>query len=119
MRSPGSAGNSSTPRRRAGTAWSSPSPKCGRRLEGSAAMRLLNVFSTRVRALHQREAVLGDIDEEMRLHIDMETEANMERGMQPAEARRAAQRSFGNLDRLRESAYDVRGGGFVETLLQD
>ena len=82
-------------------------------------MRLLNVFSTRVRALHQREAVLGDIDEEMRLHIEMETEANMERGLPPAEARRAALRSFGNLDRLRETAYDVRGGGFLETLVQD
>ncbi|HKH49586.1 MAG TPA: ABC transporter permease [Thermoanaerobaculia bacterium] len=82
-------------------------------------MRLLNVFSTRVRALHQREAVLGDIDEEMRLHIEMETEANMERGMQPAEARRAAQRNFGNLDRLRETAYEVRGGGFIETFWQD
>jgi putative ABC transport system permease protein len=82
-------------------------------------MRLLNVFSTRVRALGQREAILDDIDEEMRLHIDMVTEANMERGMPQAEARRAALRSFGNLDRLRESAYEVRGGGVIETFLQD
>ena len=39
--------------------------------------------------------------------------------MPPAEARRAALRSFGNLDSVRERAYAVRGGGMVETFLQD
>ena len=82
-------------------------------------MSLLRVVSARMHGLLRREAVLGDIDEEMRLHIEMMTEANIERGMPPAEARRAALRSFGNLDRLRDVAYGVRGGGFLETLMQD
>jgi putative ABC transport system permease protein len=84
-----------------------------------AAMRLLNVFSARLRCLLGREAVLGDIDEELRLHMEMEVEANVGRGMPPEEARRAALRTFGNFDSVRERAYEVRGGGMLETLLQD
>jgi putative ABC transport system permease protein len=82
-------------------------------------MRLINVFSARMHGLLRREAVLQDIDEEMRLHVEMETEANIHRGMTPAEARRAALRSFGNFDRVRDVAYGVRGGGFLETFMQD
>ncbi|MES1210972.1 MAG: permease prefix domain 1-containing protein, partial [Acidobacteriota bacterium] len=69
--------------------------------------------------LLRREAVLQDIDEEMRLHVEMETEANIERGMLPAEARRAALRSFGNFDKVRDQGYGVRGGGWLETVCQD
>jgi predicted permease len=82
-------------------------------------MRLLNVLSARLHALRGREAVIGDIDEELRLHLEMEAQANVERGMPPEEARRAALRAFGNFDSLRERAYEVRGGGLLETLSQD
>jgi putative ABC transport system permease protein len=82
-------------------------------------MRLLNVLSARLDGLLRREAVIGDIDEEMRFHIEMETQANVEKGMPPAEARRAALRSFGNLGSLRERAYEIRGGGMLETFFQD
>src|SRR5262245_37372670 len=79
----------------------------------------LKVLSARLHGLFRREAVIGDIDEEMRLHLEMQTEANVEKGMPPEEARRAALRSFGNLDSLRERGYEVRGGGVFETFLQD
>jgi putative ABC transport system permease protein len=82
-------------------------------------MRLLNGFSTRLHGLFRREAVLRDMNEEMRFHLDMETEANVGKGMTPAEARRAALRSFGNFDSIRERAWEVRGGGMIEMLLQD
>jgi putative ABC transport system permease protein len=82
-------------------------------------MRWFNIFSARLRALLGREAVIGDIDEEMRLHVEMDTEANIERGMSPDQARRAALKSFGNYGRFREMAYGIRGGGMMETLLQD
>lgn len=82
-------------------------------------MRQLNVLSARMRALFHREAVIGDMDEEMRCHLEMEAEANVGRGMAPEEARRAALRSFGNFDSIRERAYEVRGGGMIETSLQD
>ncbi len=82
-------------------------------------MAALKVLSARLHGLLRREAVIGDIDEEMRLHLEMQTEANVEKGMPPEEARRAALRSFGNLDSLRERGYEVRGGGMFETFLQD
>lgn len=82
-------------------------------------MRWFNIFSARVRALVQREAVIRDIDEELVVHLDMETESNIKRGMSPANARQAALKSFGNLGSVRDVAYEVRGGGMIETFFQD
>lgn len=82
-------------------------------------MKHLNILIARLRALVRREAIIEDIDEEMRLHVEMETQANIERGMRTEEARRAALKSFGNLGRIRDMAYEVRGGGMLETLWQD
>ena len=82
-------------------------------------MRLLNLLLARLRALFGRESVISDIDEELRLHVEMETEQNLARGMAADEARRAARLSFGNFDSIRDTAYTVRGGGFMETFLQD
>ncbi|HJQ70015.1 MAG TPA: ABC transporter permease [Blastocatellia bacterium] len=84
-----------------------------------STMKLLNIFRARLRALVRREAVIEEIDREMRLHLEMETEANIERGMSPQDARRAALASFGNLGRTRDLAYEVRGGGMIEALWQD
>jgi putative ABC transport system permease protein len=82
-------------------------------------MRWFNIFAARLRALLGRDAVIHDIDEEMRLHVEMETEANVERGMSPADARRAALMTFGNFGSIKDAAYGVRGGGMIETLWQD
>jgi len=73
----------------------------------------------RVRALVRRDSVLEDIDEELRSHVEMETEANREHGMTSEEARRSATESFGNVNSIRDLAYEVRGGGLLETLWQD
>ncbi|HEX7957961.1 MAG TPA: permease prefix domain 1-containing protein, partial [Pyrinomonadaceae bacterium] len=73
----------------------------------------------RARALLRSESIHREIDEEMRFHIDMRAEENVRRGMSPEEARRAAVRRFGNFDSVRDRAYEVRGGGMMETLLQD
>jgi len=82
-------------------------------------MKWLNILVARVRALLGRDMVLQDIDEELRAHIEMETEANRELGMEPEDARRAAMKSFGNVGSFRDLAYEIRGGGFMETLWQD
>jgi putative ABC transport system permease protein len=82
-------------------------------------MRWLNILLARLRALTGREAVIRDIDEEMRLHVELEAEANVARGMSPEAAQAAARRSFGNFDGTRDEAYAVRGGGMIEALLQD
>ncbi|HSD45081.1 MAG TPA: ABC transporter permease, partial [Pyrinomonadaceae bacterium] len=82
-------------------------------------MRWFNVLRDRFRALRQREEVINDIDREMRAHVELQTEANIRAGMSPAEARAQALRSFGNLNKAVDAAYDVKGGGLFETLMQD
>ena len=82
-------------------------------------MKWFNILRARLRALFRRESVLQDIEEELRIHVEMETETNIERGMQPDEARAAALKSFGNRGRNTELGYDIRGGGWLETLWQD
>jgi putative ABC transport system permease protein len=82
-------------------------------------MKWFNTLLARIRALLRRDLILQDIDEEMRTHIEMETEANRELGMAPEEARLSAAKSFGNVGSIRDLAYEVRGGGLMETLWQD
>jgi putative ABC transport system permease protein len=73
----------------------------------------------RIRALIRRDAVLHDTDEELRSHLEMEAHANREVGMSDEDADRAARKSFGNLGSIKDRAYEVRGGGSMEVLLQD
>jgi putative ABC transport system permease protein len=82
-------------------------------------MRWSRIFSARWQALINRESVIEDIDEEFRVHVEMATRANVERGMTEAEARQAALKSFGNVGSVRDKAYEFRGGGMIETLWQD
>ena len=82
-------------------------------------MKWFNVLRDRIRALRQRETVINDIDREMRSHLELQVEENIRAGMSPEEARAQAMRSFGNVNRAVDAAYDVKGGGFFETLTQD
>ncbi len=79
----------------------------------------MKILLDRIKALFRRDAVLHDIDEELRSHLEMEADANRELGMSAEDADRAARKSFGNLPIIKDRAYEVRGGGFMETLWQD
>jgi hypothetical protein len=46
-------------------------------------MEWFSILMARLRALFRRESVLRDIEEELRVHIEMETETNIKRGMAP------------------------------------
>src|SRR5262249_29793446 len=82
-------------------------------------MEWFNILRARLRALFRRESVLREIEEELRVHVEMETETNIRRGMTLDEARATALKSFGNLGRHTEIGYDIRGGGWLERLWQD
>jgi putative ABC transport system permease protein len=82
-------------------------------------MKWLNLLSARLRVLFRRESVLRDIEEELRVHIEIATEENLKRGMPPDEARAAALKSFGHIGRNLELGYDVRAGGWLEACWQD
>ena len=82
-------------------------------------MRWFRILRDRLRALRHRETVINDIDREMRSHLELQVEANITAGMSADEAREHALRSFGNVNRAVDAAYDVKGGGLFETLTHD
>ncbi len=67
----------------------------------------------------KRRSHLDSLDQEIRDHIEAETQANLSRGMTEDEARRAAFCKFGNVSRIREDTYAVWHVIWLEQLLQD
>lgn len=63
--------------------------------------------------------MLDDLDQDIRDHIERETQDNMDRGMAPEEARSAALLKFGNVTRVKEETRDVWSFVWLEQLLQD
>jgi predicted permease len=59
------------------------------------------------------------MDEEMRFHLEMQSRENLEAGMSPEEARRAAVLSFGGVEQVKEICRDQRRLGLLEDLVQD
>src|SRR5919107_685750 len=61
----------------------------------------------------------AELDEEIRTHLELETEQNIESGMSPEEARYAALRAFGNVALSKEDSRTMWGLRWLETLWQD
>ncbi len=57
--------------------------------------------------------------DEMRFHVDMETEENIRAGMSPRDARREALVRFGGVERFKEEARMGQGGRVVEDFFKD
>jgi putative ABC transport system permease protein len=69
--------------------------------------------------LFRRDRIDRDIEEEIRFHLEMRAQDNMAVGMSEEEAMRDARRRFGRVGRIKELCRELRGIGFMETLLQD
>jgi len=67
----------------------------------------------------KRRSQVDSLDQEIRDHIEAETQDNLIRGMTHDEARRAAFCKFGNISRIREDTYTVWHVIWLEQLLQD
>jgi predicted permease len=61
----------------------------------------------------------NEIREELQFHIDRQTEANILAGMAPEEARRAAIRTFGQVNTIEEQCGEMHSGAALETFLED
>jgi len=61
----------------------------------------------------------NELDEELDFHLEKEIEQNLMRGMNPEDARSAALRSFGGVERVKEESRDVRGIRLIEELCYD
>jgi putative ABC transport system permease protein len=60
-----------------------------------------------------------DFEEELRSHIELETDRLIEEGMSPQDALFAARRKFGNVSHAQERYHDTSRGVWLEHLLQD
>jgi predicted permease len=67
----------------------------------------------------RRKRMLEQLEEDIREHIERETQDNIERGMAPEEARYAAMRKFGNITRVKENVREVWSVVWLERLLED
>jgi putative ABC transport system permease protein len=80
---------------------------------------MLNKLKLRFRALFFKSKLEEELDEEVRFHLEREIQENIARGMKPEEARYAALRSFGGVERVKEESRDEVGIRFLEELWQD
>ena len=69
--------------------------------------------------MRRRKQMIEDLDQDIREHIERETQDNIERGMSPEEARYAAVRKFGNVTRVKEETREVWSFVWLEQLGQD
>jgi predicted permease len=73
----------------------------------------------RTRALFKRPTLERELDDELRYHIERETEKLVQLGVPHTEARRRATLAFGGIDRIKDDSRDTRGTILLETTLQD
>lgn len=73
----------------------------------------------RLRQLVRGRVLAQEFDDELRLHLELESEYNVARGMSPTDARRAAIAAFGGVQRFREETRDARGFAAVDALVRD
>src|SRR5439155_14461151 len=76
-------------------------------------------LNLRFRALFQKRKLDAEMDEAMRSHIEMQTQENIEAGMNPEEARSAALRQFGWIESIKETCREQRGVSWLENLARD
>jgi putative ABC transport system permease protein len=82
-------------------------------------MEWMKRLARRIRILLTRSRVEREMDDEMRLHIEMEIEDLMRRGMSREEARRKALLRFGGVERYKEQGRDARGVRWLVDMGQD
>src|SRR6266498_5527326 len=80
---------------------------------------MLSRLKTALRALLRKRQAERELDDELRYHIEQQTEQNIRLGMNPAEARCAASKVFGGVEQAKEQSRDTRGVRWLEDLFQD
>jgi putative ABC transport system permease protein len=80
---------------------------------------LLHDLFFRLRTLLRRPAAEGELDDELRFHMEREIAKYVKSGMSEAEATRRARLEFGGIEQVKDECRDARGISFVETLTQD
>jgi macrolide transport system ATP-binding/permease protein len=82
-------------------------------------MNGLRELARRIRMLVNRRKFDADLEEEMRLHLELRQQDQFESGMTANDAQAAAHRGFGNVTSLRERSNMAWGWEWLEQLTQD
>jgi putative ABC transport system permease protein len=82
-------------------------------------MDQIRTLLSRCASFFRRKRLDEDLDDELRSHIQLAIEENLQRGMTEQEARTAAFRAFGGVTQTRESYRLQRGLPFIEVLWSD
>src|SRR5215475_14223943 len=80
---------------------------------------MLSRLKTSLRALLRKRQAERELDDELRYHIEQQTEQNIRLGMNPEEARIAARKAFGGVEQAKERSRDASGVRWIEELWQD
>jgi hypothetical protein len=80
---------------------------------------MLSEFKRRLRAMLRKSEIDRELDEELRHHIEQQTEQNIRLGIDPEEARYAARKAFGGVEQAKERSRDLMGLRRIEELWQD
>jgi predicted permease len=79
----------------------------------------LRTIWIRIAGMFRRRRLDGELDEELRAHLEMAAEENQRRGMPADEAWKAALRDFGGVTQVRETVRMREGVLWVENLRRD
>jgi predicted permease len=60
-----------------------------------------------------------ELDDELRFHLERETEKLVRAGMSPGDAARQARLTFGGVERIKDDTRDVRGVAVIDAMTQD
>jgi hypothetical protein len=63
-----------------------------------------------IHAWQHPDEIADEVEEELRFHVQKRTQANIEEGMTPDEARVAAQQSFGDFERVKVDCVEIKRG---------
>jgi hypothetical protein len=61
-----------------------------------------------ISARRRPDEMVREVEAELRFHIEMRTRANVEQGMRPDDAHRAALQRFGDFERVRNNCCEIR-----------
>ena len=81
-------------------------------------MNWLREFARRLGMLVRRRQFDADLEEEMRLHLELREREHIKSGMSAADARMLAHRRFGNVTSLRERSHVLWDWEWLEHLAQ-
>src|SRR5215470_2187778 len=82
-------------------------------------MRWYYKVPLRLRSLFRKDKADLDLNEELQFHLQNQIDEYVAQGMNPQEARQAALRSLGGVEKVKEDCRDTRQVNFMDNFLQD